>query len=130
MFIRVSTYVADLERLPADLAISQLRMGLFRGVSYLDGGWVSLVEGLTLAASAAGAKIRTHQPATGISAAPGGWRVALSSGEVLPASAVVIAAGGPSTACPSSEASPVAPLSTAGWTWKQMRDSQVGRGSG
>jgi phytoene dehydrogenase-like protein len=98
MFIRVSTYVADLAHLPADLAISQLRMGLFRGVSYLDGGWASLVEGLTVAASAAGATIRAHQPATGISAVPGGWEVALAGGEVLPASAVVIAAGGPSTA--------------------------------
>jgi phytoene dehydrogenase-like protein len=98
MFIRVATYVADLERLPADLAISQLRMGLLRGVSYLDGGWASLVEGLASAAATAGATIRAHQPATGISAVPGGWSVALAGGEVLPASAVVIAAGGPSTA--------------------------------
>jgi phytoene dehydrogenase-like protein len=98
MFIRVSTYVADLARLPADLAISQLRMGLFRGVSYLDGGWASLVEGLALAASAAGATIRAHQPATGISAVPGGWEVSLAGGEVLPACAVVIAAGSPATA--------------------------------
>ncbi len=98
MFIRVSTYVADLEGMPADLAISQLKMGLFRGVSYLDGGWASLVEGLSAVASAAGATIRAHQPATGISAVPGGWGVALAGGEVLPASAVVIAAGGPATA--------------------------------
>ena len=98
MFIRVSTYVADLEGMPADLAISQLKMGLFRGVSYLDGGWASLVEGLSAAASAAGATIRSHQPATGISAVPGGWGIALAGGEVLPASAVVIAAGGPTTA--------------------------------
>jgi phytoene dehydrogenase-like protein len=97
-FIRVSTYVADLARLPADLAISQLRMGLVRGVSYLDGGWASLVEGLALAASSAGATIRAHQPATGISAVLGGWGVALAGGEVLPASAVVIAAGSPSAA--------------------------------
>jgi phytoene dehydrogenase-like protein len=98
MFIRVSTYVADLEGLPADLAISQLKMGLFRGVSYLDGGWARLVEGLSSAASAAGASIRTHQPATGISAIPGGWGVTLAGGEVLRATAVVIAAGGPPTA--------------------------------
>jgi phytoene dehydrogenase-like protein len=98
MFIRVSTYVADLEGLPADLAISQLKMGLFRGVSYLDGGWASLVEGLSSAASAAGATIRAHQPATGISAIPAGWGVALAGGEVLRATAVVIAAGGPAAA--------------------------------
>jgi len=98
MFIRVSTYVPDVEGMPADLAISQLKMGLLRGVSYLDGGWVSLVEGLSSAASAAGATLRTHQPATGISAVPGGWEVALAGGQALPASAVIIAAGGPAVA--------------------------------
>jgi phytoene dehydrogenase-like protein len=98
MFMRVSTYVADLEGAPADLAISQLKMALFRGVSYLDGGWASLVEGLSSAASAAGATIRAHQPATGIGAVPGGWEVAVAGGEVLRASAVVIAAGGPAMA--------------------------------
>lgn len=94
-FSRVSTYVADPEHLPADLAISQLKMALFRNVSYLDGGWASLVEGLSTAARMAGATVRAHQPATGISAAAGGWEVTLASDEVLRASAVVIAVGGP-----------------------------------
>jgi phytoene dehydrogenase-like protein len=98
MFVRVATYVNDLEGLPAELAISQLKMALARGVSYLDGGWASLVDGLSSAASAAGADLWTHQPATDISAVPGGWEVALAGGEVLPASAVVIAGGGPATA--------------------------------
>jgi phytoene dehydrogenase-like protein len=98
MTIRVSTYAADLERLPADLAVAQMKMGLFRGVSYLDGGWASLVEGLLSVATSAGVAIRAHEPATGITGGPGGWGVALTSGEVLPASAVVIAAGGPATA--------------------------------
>ena len=56
------------------------------------------MEGLSSAASAAGATIRTHQAAAGISAVPGGWEVALAGGEVLPAAAVVIAAGGPAAA--------------------------------
>jgi phytoene dehydrogenase-like protein len=97
-FIRVSTYVADLDNMPADLAISQLKMGLVWGVSYLDGGWATLVAGLLSAASAAGASVRTHEAAIGISAVPGGWEVAVGCGEVLPASAVVIAAGSPATA--------------------------------
>lgn len=97
MLIRVSSYVADLERMPADLAISQLRLGL-RGVSYLDGGWSVLVDGLSSAASAAGAVIRSHQAATAISAAPGGWEVALAGGGTLPAVAVVVAVGGPAGA--------------------------------
>jgi phytoene dehydrogenase-like protein len=97
-FIRVATYVSDLEGLPAELAISQLKMALVRGVSYLDGGWASLVDGLSSAATAAGTVIRAHQPAIEVSAVPGGWEVALAGGEVLPASAVVIAAGSPATA--------------------------------
>ncbi|MDE3202905.1 MAG: FAD-dependent oxidoreductase [Acidobacteriota bacterium] len=95
MAVRVSTYVADLGALPADLAITQLKLGLLRGVSYLDGGWASLVDGLASAVSAAGGTIRRHQTVTGINAVPGGWEVALSDGEDLRAAAVVVAAGSP-----------------------------------
>jgi phytoene dehydrogenase-like protein len=98
VLIRVSTYVADLRRLPADLAISQLKMGLLGGVSYLDGGWATLVDGLRSAAVAAGAAIRAHQSATGISAVPGGWEVTLAGGGALPAAALVVAVGGPEAA--------------------------------
>jgi phytoene dehydrogenase-like protein len=94
MLIRVTTYVTDLDAMPADFAISRIKDAR-RGVSYLDKGFASLVEGLSSAASAAGATIRTHQAATGISAVPGGWEVALAGDELLPAAAVVIAAGGP-----------------------------------
>jgi phytoene dehydrogenase-like protein len=97
LLIRVTTYVTDLENMPADFAISRLKDAR-RGVSYLDKGFASLVEGLSSAASAAGATIRTHQAAAGISAVPGGWKVELAGGEVLPAAAVVVAAGGPATA--------------------------------
>jgi phytoene dehydrogenase-like protein len=97
MLIRVTTYVTDLAGMPADFAISRLKAAR-RGVSYLDKGFASLVEGLSSAASAAGATVRTHQPAAGISAAPGGWDVELADGEVLPAAAVVIAAGSPAVA--------------------------------
>jgi phytoene dehydrogenase-like protein len=93
--IRVTSYVADLEHMPADLAISHMRLGLMRGVSYLDGGWTTLVEGLSSAASGSGATVRPHERAAGVSSGPGGWEVALASGEVLLAAAVVIAAGSP-----------------------------------
>ncbi len=95
MAIRVTTYVADLEGMAADLAIRQTKTGLLGGVSYLDGGWASLVAGLSSAASTAGATIRVHQAAVGISSVPGGWEVALADGEVLEARAVVVAVGGP-----------------------------------
>jgi phytoene dehydrogenase-like protein len=96
MMIRVTTYVTDLEAMPADFAISRLKSS--RGVTYLDGGFGSLVEGLAAVASAAGARIREYQPAIGITAVPGGWEVALVGGEVLRAAAVVLAAGGPDLA--------------------------------
>ncbi len=97
MLIRVTTYVTDLGRMPAGFAIARLKAAR-RGVSYLDEGFASLVEGLSSAASAAGATIRTHQAAAGINAVPGGWEVELAGGEVLPAAAVVIAAGSPAAA--------------------------------
>jgi phytoene dehydrogenase-like protein len=97
MLIRVTTYVTDLKGMPADFAISRIKDAR-RGVSYLDEGFGSLVEGLSSAASAAGATMRTQQAASGISAVPGGWEVALAGGEMLPAAAVVIAAGSPAAA--------------------------------
>jgi phytoene dehydrogenase-like protein len=97
MLVRVTTYVTDLGAMPADFAISRIKAAR-RGVSYLDEGFASLVEGLSSAASAAGATIRAHQAAAGISAVPGGWEVALAGDEVLPVAAVVVAAGGPAAA--------------------------------
>ncbi len=96
MLIRVTTYVTDLEAMPADFAISRLKGS--RGVTYLDGGFGSLVRGLSSVASAAGASIREHQPAAGITAVPGGWEVTLAGGELLRAAAVVVASGGPGVA--------------------------------
>ncbi len=66
------------------------------------------MEGLSAVASTAGATIREHQPAAGITAVPGGWEVALVGGDVLRAAAVVLAAGGPGVA---RQLLPVAP----GW---------------
>jgi phytoene dehydrogenase-like protein len=85
--------------MPADLAIAQMKMGLFGGVSYLDGGWATLVQGLWSAASSAGAVVRAHHAAAALSAVPGGgWEVELAGGEVLRAAAVVVAAGSPAAA--------------------------------
>ena len=93
--VRVTTYVADMQRLPADLALTQLRSGLLRGVSYLDGGWATLVEGLAAAAMGAGARIRPWTPAAQIRGEPEAWEVVTGADEMLAAASVVIAAGGP-----------------------------------
>jgi phytoene dehydrogenase-like protein len=66
--------VADLDQMPADLAIAQMRTAL-RGVDYLDGGWQQLTSGLLSRASAAGAQVRPHARADHIEGAPGAWEV-------------------------------------------------------
>ncbi len=54
---RLSTYANDPARQSAGVAVAQLQMALASNVHYLDGGWQTLVDGLRLAAEAAGAKI-------------------------------------------------------------------------
>lgn len=93
-FVRVSTYVGDLDRLPAAVAVGQMRTGLKGGVEYLDGGWEQLTSGLLRCATAAGAQVRLHATAQHLSGGPGGWKVHTEA-EVIRAAAVVVAAGRP-----------------------------------
>jgi phytoene dehydrogenase-like protein len=95
-FIRNTSYVADLDQMPADLAITQLRAAL-RGVSYLDGGWTQLTSGLLSCALAAGAELRTHVRADHVEGTIDASEVR-ADGEVIPASAVVLAVGRPAAA--------------------------------
>jgi phytoene dehydrogenase-like protein len=96
-FVRVTSYVSDMDAMPADLAIGQLRMA-WHGVGYPDQGWQALVDGLQARATEAGAQLRAHTPVTGISGEPGAWEVRTLSGEVIPAAAVVVATGTPAGA--------------------------------
>ena len=92
--IRVTTFVADQENLSADVAATQLKLGLFPGVRYLRGGWQSLVDALAANAGQAGATLRCRAAVRGLEGNSHGWQVALD-GETLRADAVVVAAGGP-----------------------------------
>ena len=94
---RVSSYVADMDAMPADVAIGQLRI-VWRGVGYPDEGWQALVDGLLERATEAGAELRAHTPVAGIGGEPGAWRVRTLSGEEIPAAAVVVATGAPAGA--------------------------------
>jgi phytoene dehydrogenase-like protein len=96
-FVRVTTYAADLGRLPAALAISQMRTALKGGVAYLDGGWEQLTSGLLASATATGAQLHPHAPVQQISGGPGAWEVHTTA-EVIRAAAVVVAAGRPAAA--------------------------------
>lgn len=91
--VRVTTYVADLDQLPASLAISQMQLAQ-RGASYLDDGWQQLVRGLAATASGAGADIRQHSRVERVAGRPGAWEVHTAP-EVIRAAAVVIAVGSP-----------------------------------
>ena len=93
--VRVTSYVSDLDRMSADVAIGQLRMAV-RGVSYPDEGWQYLVDGLAARAREAGAELRAGVKVTQVEAqAAGQWQVSLLTGERITASAVVVAAGTP-----------------------------------
>lgn len=95
-FIRNTSYVADLDRMPADLVITQMRAAL-RGVEYLDGGWAQLVSALLAQAEAAGARFRSHVRAEHVAGSAGAWEVH-AAGEVIPAASVVVAVGRPAAA--------------------------------
>ena len=94
--VRVTTYAGDLARLPAAVAIAQMRTAV-RGVCYLDGGWEQLICGLLSRASAAGAQVRQHARVEQVAGGPGAWEVHTDS-EVIPAAAVVAAVGRPAAA--------------------------------
>ncbi len=92
--VRVTTFVADQESLSADVAATQLKIGLLPGVRYLRGGWQSLVDALAANAEASGAKLRTRAAVRALARGPEGWELALD-GETLRADVLVVAAGGP-----------------------------------
>jgi phytoene dehydrogenase-like protein len=59
MLSRITTYANDIETQSAGATITQLQIAFAGGVIYLDGGWQTLVNGLTAAAQDAGVKILT-----------------------------------------------------------------------
>jgi phytoene dehydrogenase-like protein len=57
--VRVATYTNDPDRMSAGTAIAQVQGALGGGVSYLNGGWQTLVDGLIDAATRAGVTIES-----------------------------------------------------------------------
>ena len=92
-FIRLSTYASDLDGLSADAAVAQLRLST-GGVTYLDGGWQSLVDGLVKAAHEAGVEVSQGGPVTGLEVDATRVRVSVGEGTVI-ARSVIMAPGGP-----------------------------------
>jgi phytoene dehydrogenase-like protein len=95
--VRVTTFVADHDALSAEVAATQLRIGLLPGVRYLRGGWQSLVDALATHAEGRGATLRTRAAVRVLHRDAGGWSVTLDE-ETLHADIVVVATGGPDKA--------------------------------
>ncbi len=85
--LRLSSYAGDLGAMSADAALHQLQVAVQHGVLYLDGGWQTLVEGLTAACVDAGVQVRTSTSVVEVS----GRGVVTRSGERSSADAVVLA---------------------------------------
>ncbi|MGZ3420377.1 MAG: phytoene desaturase family protein [Polyangiales bacterium] len=97
MLGRVATYCADHDVLDAEIALEQMQTAMGKGVTYVDGGWVTIVEALEKAAREAGVRFVLSDGATAIEHAKAVTHVRLAGGESLPARAVLLA-GGPKVA--------------------------------
>jgi phytoene dehydrogenase-like protein len=84
---RLSTYSADLALLDGAAAIAQLQLASAESVLYLDGGWESLIAGLTRKAQSLGVSVQAERVVTHVE--PGA--VELSNGERLTADGIVLA---------------------------------------
>jgi phytoene dehydrogenase-like protein len=91
--VRVTTYVADMERLNAGVALRQIQLGLAGGVWYLDGGWTTLVEGLRAQLLATGGEIVCSAACTFVEPNDDGYIIHLRDGGEFQTRSVVIAAG-------------------------------------
>jgi phytoene dehydrogenase-like protein len=92
-FVRLTTLVADHDRFSADVAATQLRIGLSGGVRYLQGGWQTLVDAIAAQARRRGATLRTRAAVLALEEEGDGWAVSLAD-EQIRADIVVLAAGG------------------------------------
>ncbi|MGN6216555.1 MAG: protoporphyrinogen/coproporphyrinogen oxidase [Solirubrobacterales bacterium] len=95
--VRVTTFVADHDALSAEVAATQLKIGISPGVRYLRGGWQSLVDALAGRAEGSDASLRTRAAVRVLHREGGGWTVALDE-ETLHADLLVLATGEPDAA--------------------------------
>ncbi len=92
--VRLTTFVADHERLSADVAAAQIRLALYPGVRYVRGGWQSLVDALAVQARRRGATMQTRTAVRALEPRGIGWTIITDDGE-HEADAVIVAAGRP-----------------------------------
>lgn len=88
--VRVATYADAPKLLSAELAAEQLEAAAFDGVSYVDGGWQSLVDNLADAAVAAGAILTENARVTQLVIEDGAVRGVCVDGDTFDARTVLI----------------------------------------
>ncbi|MFW5968030.1 MAG: phytoene desaturase family protein, partial [Persicimonas sp.] len=89
---RLTTYVADLEHLSADVLIERFQHTL-DGVLYVDGGWQTMVDGLTDRLAERGVTVRCDTRVETIEKTTESLRVHQVGSEVFPAEAAILAVG-------------------------------------
>ncbi len=92
--VRVSTFVADHDALPADVARAQLRLAAWPGVRYLIGGWQWMVDALASQAEHRGATLHRRSAVRALERSGDRWTVTTDEREYV-SDAVIVAAGLP-----------------------------------
>lgn len=87
---RLGTYSNAPEAIAAGAALRQFAIGA-RGVTYVDGGWESLVTGLAAVASGHGARLHAGLPVRAVEPRDGGYALVLDGGATVQARSVIIA---------------------------------------
>ena len=95
--VRTATYAHAPDVIDAGAVVKQLQRAL-KGVTYLDDGWQSIVDGLRAAATAAGATIVDHAAARTVRRHGDGWEVELAGDRSVRTVTAILAAGGPAAA--------------------------------
>lgn len=90
---RLSTYANDPARQSAGTAIAQLQLALATGVTYVDGGWQTLVDGLRTEAEAHGVRIVAGRRVEAVEHDGRVRAVRLRDGARVPVAAAIVAAG-------------------------------------
>jgi phytoene dehydrogenase-like protein len=90
--IRVASYADAPELLSAKAGIDALQLAFSHGVSYLDGGWQQIVDGLHARVRSLGVRIITSTPVAGVLHDPHVYGVRLEDGGFISAPSVVVAA--------------------------------------
>src|SRR5262245_21677200 len=114
---RLATYTNDPERQSAGVALRQLQLALAKNVTYVDGGWQTLVDRLRAAAEAAGVRLVPGRRAVRIDHDTAVRGAVLDGGERVPASRVIMALA------PDEAAALVAGdahSTVADWAWSAM----------